>query len=242
MESHVPLWCQTKKILLLINFFSKKIEEASKFSWQPEAIMSDFELAIRQGASLVFPKIQQFGCYFHFKQAIRRWSASNKCHLMINILERGYSQESIQLIEQHVSSLYEQPTQEQFWERWCQMQHDLQNKFVSFLDYFERNWIGSKDLIPRYSWNISYNASNFRFPPELWAFWSHMPTVKWQRNRTNNYVEAHNKAFKDFVKDLLVSIIVLAKNISKLFEFWPKQEQILNFNKIHSRTRKKGNF
>jgi hypothetical protein len=67
-----------------------------------------------------------------------------------------------------------------------------------------------------------------------------MAAPKWQNTCTNNIVESHNKSFKDFLKELLVSIVVLAQHISQLFEFWPKEEQRVTAEKIRPLPRKKG--
>ena len=49
----------------------------SLLDFSPQVIMSDFEKAIRNSLSQVFPSASVDGCYFHFCQAILRWVREN---------------------------------------------------------------------------------------------------------------------------------------------------------------------
>jgi hypothetical protein len=50
----------------------------------------------------------------------------------LTISVRGYSQEDIAIIEQHVTALYHQPLQQQFLEYWQFMNTEMCPKFSDF--------------------------------------------------------------------------------------------------------------
>ncbi len=58
---------------------------AMGLSLDPSVVVSDFELAMVQAATMNFPSAQHRGCYYHLMQAIWR----KVCMLITNLVEGG---------------------------------------------------------------------------------------------------------------------------------------------------------
>ena len=122
---------------------------------------------------------------FHLKQSVKRWCTDNKL-----------SKEDQFLIQGLIGKLYSSPTRIVFT-RNCR---DTKLKIVPispiFWEYFDKNYL----------------HLGCKFPPELWAAFSHIDNI----NRTNNIVESKNRNIKLRIGTGLkeINFIVLAKEYS----------------------------
>lgn len=87
--------CKKKKLYTKI--FNKLKED---LNLHPEKVHCDYEIAMRKGLLKVFPQLQVIGCWFHYKQALRRYARSPQGKIQeillsdtkaVNILHRFYS-------------------------------------------------------------------------------------------------------------------------------------------------------
>jgi hypothetical protein len=63
-----------------INLLSH-LRQSTGNTWNPKAVVTDFELALQNAALTVFPETQIWSCYFHFCQAVRKFCVQHATQL-----------------------------------------------------------------------------------------------------------------------------------------------------------------
>jgi hypothetical protein len=136
---------------------------------------SDFEAALFNACEHCFPNGVHIGCFFHFKQAIRKYMC-DKCHFDTDTIGSFMEQVTLlTIIDPDEILIYGVPYLRQMFEpegldeRTCE-------KWVKFWSYFERQWTKVTDPA---SWNI------YKMNGEAKDF----------INRTNNPCENYNNRF-----------------------------------------------
>jgi hypothetical protein len=111
---------------------------------------SDFEAALFNACEYCFPNGVHIGCFFHFKQAIRKYMR-DKCHFDTDTISSFMEQVTLlTIIDPDEILIYGVPYLRQMFEpegldeRTCE-------KWVKFWSYFERQWTKVTDPA---SWNI----------------------------------------------------------------------------------------
>ena len=193
---YVPVmyFLMTHKVQELYMHVFQQIIVLSKYRINVNSYTSDFERAIINAAKHYFPEGFHNGCFFHFKQAIRKHMIEvlyfhkalvslfmdvGKLDLLTvipveEILPYGipYLRELMESDLTYLSDIYESNhldfVEEDERERWDQ-----------FWDYFSKQWLPIKD-----SWNISGEDDQYR---------------KYV-NRTNNALESYNRRFQELFK------------------------------------------
>lgn len=108
--------------------------------WRPDLIITDFEQALHLAVKRLFPNSIIYGCYFHWRQAIRR-----------KIVKLGLTKElNYDLLMKSLEKLTLTPL-EQFDDVLETIQQSFTN-FSNFFTYFKRTWL---KRFPPQVWNCS---------------------------------------------------------------------------------------
>ncbi len=153
----------------------------------PEKITSDFEIGLINAISKVFPSVEIIGCYFHYKQAMKR-----------KLKDLGCSDSDLQFIL-NLTSLLTVIYLDEFGQAFNYIEEILSEKNVNLLDIFEK----FKDYINIY-WAPKFNYWNIsRFPATL------IPNLK----RTNNCLERYNRRLNSKFPNAHPSIVQLVSTL-----------------------------
>ena len=149
----------------------------------PKTITCDFEQALLNAIRGIFPYSKIIGCFFHWKQAIRRKLISLKFANEKEIVERAmvnYSMDMLTVI----------PVNEISTKGFAFVNDNLKDvifrdndseKLQKFWNYFEKYWMSSNKMIE--TWNISNYQGNINV-----------------LRRTNNGLERYNLRMKKLFK------------------------------------------
>lgn len=118
------------------------------WKWEPSVIITDFELALIKACKAQFNKSKLYGCFFHFKQAIKK-----------NLKKFLISKDNIKLITKSIdfltiinkSDINKAISYLEF------KYNNLKPEFKNFLIYFEKIWIKK---FPPTLWNINEKKRN----------------------------------------------------------------------------------
>jgi hypothetical protein len=109
--------------------FFKFLKEQTKDRFKPDAVIGDFEEAIRAGLNNVFPETLFFGDLFHFLQANLRWLHSNKlssrrseCAVDLKIL---WASSTLELLSTNIAN---------FLKKWRAISEE-------YATYFDNTWV-----------------------------------------------------------------------------------------------------
>ncbi|XP_067625165.1 uncharacterized protein [Eurosta solidaginis] len=113
---------------------------------EPTSFMTDFELGLRNGIKKIFPDAKLKGCWFHFKQAVRRrainfeelskiLSKSRDAKTVLNKLMSLPLLDPDNILDGFILCKQEALNNEAF-------QYDNGNVFDRILEYYERQWLG----------------------------------------------------------------------------------------------------
>lgn len=150
----------------------------------PLSIMTDFELAAINAFKIVFPAVNQRGCFFHFKQYIfRRVQALGLAEQYMN---DGTFAHQIKMLgslafvpEAEVLDAFEQLGNTEFYRD--------NEEAIPLLDYFEETWIG---MVRR----------GRRRPPKFSiSLWNCYEGVREDLPKTNNSVEGWHNEFSSLI-------------------------------------------
>lgn len=108
------------------------------FSLQCEAMITDYEIAMRQAVRQVVPGIKQLGCWFHFAQAIRRKVAS-----LSELFEHVRTNEKIRNVYLKMICLALLPHDkiEKAFNELALEGLQLSKTFTPFVKYFQSQWL-----------------------------------------------------------------------------------------------------
>ena len=164
---------------------------ASLAQLNPDTIMSDFELALRNALAAAFPDADLDCCFFHHCQGVIGW-----------IARHGLKKQYEQGVVDPATGRYT-PGPFRIWVR--RLQHlafvpvdDVPAAFHLLLDEIPSS-LGLDDFLSYFmgTWIQGITPGrSARFPPATWNAYDR--TIS-RLNRTNNYVEAWNKQFAGLV-------------------------------------------
>lgn len=108
------------------------------FSLKCEAIITDFEYAMRQAIRNIISGIKLLGCWFHFAQAIRRKMAS-----LSELFELVRTEEKIKTVYYKMICLASLPFDkiEMAFNELALEGLQLTKDFAPFIKYFQAQWI-----------------------------------------------------------------------------------------------------
>ena len=166
-----------------------------EYSWMPTTITVDFEKGLIAAVTHEFPQSNILGCYFHFKQSIRR-----------KLLKSKISESSISIILSKIEILTVIPIKEitlglKYIKSCLNNVSDAEHKFFI---YFESTWLK-------------------RFKPEIWNLECHKQCEI--AGRTNNSLERYNRRLGEFFANAhpnLFSFIELGKSLNILIKSFKK--------------------
>lgn len=108
------------------------------FSLQCEAIITDYEQAMRQAIRKVVPGVKQLGCWFHFAQAIRRKVAS---HAELFELTRTNAEARNIYYKIICLALLPHDKIEKAFNELALEALKLSKSFMPFIKYFQNQWL-----------------------------------------------------------------------------------------------------
>ena len=149
----------------------------------PKTVTCDFEQALMNAVAGIFPFSKIIGCFFHWKQAIRRKLASLKMTNEKEIIDRAMVKNSMDIltvipvneIKKKGISFVKDNLKDAI------LEDNDSEKMDKFWNYFEKYWMSSQKMID--SWNIS----NFKGNKNV-------------LKRTNNGLERYNLTMKKLFK------------------------------------------
>ena len=147
--------------------------------WVVREIITDYETAIMNAAENVFPGLDIRGCYFHFNEALYRKVQALR-------LARAYERDQeLKRLVREIMALGFLPLNllRMNWNNVQQAPNTLAllqvyPRLAQFLRYFERNWMNPNGSFRPARWNVYRRRMEYR---------------------TNNVVEAYNRAWNWFV-------------------------------------------
>lgn len=162
---------------ILFNFLADELGE-----FEPESIMTDFEIASRKSYNKCFPSTKQRGCYFHLMKAI--WKKIQT----ISEMQKLYKENIIfsSKIRYFASLAFIPPSDVcDAYEKILKLDFFVKNNQIifPFLTYFEETWIGTKKRGRRYP---------PLFPIPLWNVYE---AIQSDWDKTNNICEGFNNGF-----------------------------------------------
>jgi hypothetical protein len=133
-----------------------------------------------------FLNVKICSCYFHLKQNVKRWLG-----------EHQISKEDQKEIQKTVEILHKAPSRMEFDKRIVEEKKKVVKLCSLFWEYFFSNYL----------------AQGGRFPPDIWASFSHPGNI----NHTNNVVESKNRNIKLRIGTGLsdTKFVVLSKDYSR---------------------------
>ena len=166
----------------------------SLYDFAPQTIMVDFEMALRNSLSQVFPSAVVDGCYFHFCQAVLRWVRENGLKKSYddginNPLTNSWTPGPVRVWIRRLMQLAFLPVDDvvpSFIELLDLIPADL--GLDDFLNYFMTTWVQGV--------STARSTKPARFPPQSWNL---VERTNCNLNKTNNYAEAFNRKFAAMV-------------------------------------------
>jgi MULE transposase domain len=138
-------------------------------NFQPANVMLDFERASRKAAASVWPHATIRGCFFHYKQSIRR--KTKKIEILAQTLQTSSKARQVVQMFQNLPLLPLEKIPNGLKAIYGhQREHNLEEKFVEFNTYFDSYWMKT------------VGAEGF--------------CVSDLNHRTNNFTEAYNSKVK----------------------------------------------
>lgn len=177
--------------------YRKFFQEVRKHIEHPkvEIIVTDFELAAIHASSLLFPKSINRGCYFHYRQCIRRY-------LQHSGLQGEYDSDiDFNQFVKTIIAVAFVPVEyvSRAFEAVCARDH-VPEQAQALIGYFEQTWVGRKTprLAPKYAhtlWNF-YTATVEEYPI------TNNAVESWHRSLENQF-HAKNPSIWSFLEGLL---------------------------------------
>lgn len=170
--------------------------------FEPNYIVFDFEVALRNMFGSVFKHTKMFGCFFHFCQLIWRTLQENNLSSLYktNVSFRTHIKHIIalcfvppHLIDEYVKEILKG------------VEDELRVQFTVIFDFFEKNYL------------CKFNDESIND----YKFWSVFARILENCPRTTNSVEAWHRHVNN-------ANIVPHPNICKLIEFLQRNEKIVN--------------
>ena len=130
-------------------------ELGSYGSFQPDTVLADFELGLRNAIEEVWPSATVRGCYFHFKQAL--WRNFHRFDLTPEYQVIG---SDIRKSFQRIGAIPFVPDEDLDY-TWDTLKPTIPNDMDDFVRYFESTWMGTaarRAQFPPSTWN-QYDAS-----------------------------------------------------------------------------------
>lgn len=167
------------------------------FPLRCEAIITDYEVAMRQAIKKVVPGIKQLGCWFHYAQAIRRKVAS-----LNDLFESVRTNEKCRNVYYKVICLALLPHEkiEKAFNELALEGLQLTKAFVPFVKYFQNQWlrrVGSKNFSVFLEETRTtcaaegYNGKlgkKFQSHPNFFVF---IESLQWEELTKSNALEQH---------------------------------------------------
>lgn len=177
--------------------------------WNPASIMMDFEAAVVQSATNLFPGAKIMGCNYHFNQCL--WKHVQSCGLVPAYNEN----EEIRYHIRMCSALAHIPL-EMIDDGWLCIQESTpeNQKLQEFYDYFVEQWLDNEN-IPRVMWNCSG-----------------------RRHRTNNVSEGWNRRVNALISKNHPNFYSLLKILREDAEYYGHQYDRLILNLGGNRRKK----
>jgi MULE transposase domain len=164
--------------------------EESEEQLKVTTIMMDFEKSMNAAFRSTFEDVKIVGCHFHWKSALRKRIAAEGLMILYN------SNDNFHNLVRYIWALAYVPVDQviPIWEKFIrarisenfpEWEQDWGDAVKSFVKYIDTNWIG--ELNPR-----TKSRKRPGYPTEMWN--KYEATLEGQP-RTNNNVEAYNRAF-----------------------------------------------
>lgn len=167
------------------------------FPLQCEAMITDYEIAMRKAVREVIPGIKQLGCWFHYAQAIRRKIAS-----LSELFELVRTNDKIRNIYYKIICLALLPHDkiEKAFNELALEGLQLTKSFMPFVKYFQNQWlkrVGAKNFsvfLEETRTTCSAEGYNgklgkkFRTHPNFFVF---IESLQWEELAKSNALEQH---------------------------------------------------
>lgn len=105
--------------------------------WQPDQFHLDFEMAIINAISEIFPSTTILGCFFHFAQALKKKAKE------LNLLKRRYTKRHVDLCK--TLSLIPQEMKDDGW-LYIMEDSPSDSETLKFNNYFVEQWLENKSV------------------------------------------------------------------------------------------------
>ena len=114
----------------------KIIAQSLKFLLNPQMIMCDFEIALRNSLKKTFPEAKISGCYFHYTKCLYDKAKT------LGLKRRQLKKQTYALIC-YLQILIHCPIEERktFFEKIENHFKNIDNNFTTFLKYYKKNWL-----------------------------------------------------------------------------------------------------
>lgn len=117
------------------------------FNLDGAVFITDYEAGLRKAIKTEFPNSKLYGCWFHFCQAVRRQITTKQKELAAYIRQNKKAS-----LEYHKLLTLPLLPADHILGSFQTIKHDIEDfdhhfKFMSFLEYFERQWLTKVNLI-----------------------------------------------------------------------------------------------
>jgi hypothetical protein len=164
--------------------------EESEEQLKVKTIMMDFEKSMNAAFRSTFEGVNIVGCHFHWKSALRKHIAAEGLMILYNSDDNfhnlvRYIWALAYVPQDQVIPIWENFIRARISEHFSEWEADWGDAVKTFVKYVDANWIGG--LNPR-----TQTRKRPGYPTEMWN--KYQATLEGQP-RTNNNVEAYNRAF-----------------------------------------------
>lgn len=121
--------------------FFRTMKRATKDRWEPKIFILDMELALRNSILLIFVAVKIHLCYFHVKQACKRWCMNNRI-----------GKANWKIIRDHITSVALAMTREDFEIQKNEFEKAIKVLSPVFLRHFQLHYLNPGCSFPVEYW------------------------------------------------------------------------------------------